>query len=908
VTRNRRLSGERWRAVSPLLDAVLDLPAEARAAWLASLRVEDEALAEDVESLLQEHSALQQEGFLEGPSPEPPQASLAGLVVGAYTLRSLIGQGGMGSVWLAERSDGRFQGVAAVKLLNASLVGHEGEARLRREGNILARLRHPHVAHLIDAGLSPTGQPYLVLEHVLGDHIDRYCDARGLDVDARIRLFLDVLDAMAHAHANLIVHRDLKPSNVLVARDGQVKLLDFGIAKLLEAEGGGEAIGVTRDGVSALTPEYAAPEQLTGGAITTATDVYALGVLLYVLLTGRHPAGDGAGSVAKLLKAIVETEPPRASDAVGSEATAGRAANPRKLQSRLQGDLDNIVAKALRKVPADRYASVAALADDLRRHLRDQPVSARADSLAYRAAKFARRNRGVVAAAVVAALAALFGIAGIAWQAREAQKQRDEAQAQLARTIAAKEFMGFLLTVGAPAGEKFSVSDLLEQSETLIDKQFAGSEALRAEMLVDVGQLYLSAEHWDKAVPLFERAAEIARRSKDPALQARALCPLALVSIYEGEDAKGTGLMSQALSGLPDDPRYALPRAECLIAQANFGYKTGDGEAMIRSADAALELLEKAPVSAVMKRIDALSGRAYGQYLTRQNRKAEATYAQVMEGLTKIGRERTMAASDILNNWSLVHYQGDIVKSEPLARRSLELRRAIEGAQSVTPTVTFNWAGILFRLARYTEAESVYQETIRTARARHEQRIEFDAMMELADVYVSMGELERASAQLAKLTPFLDSPHFDHYRRAGHAYFQGRLALARGQPGVARTRFTEAIERFDQRKAKLAMNVLALNGLARSELQLGDRAAAERAVERGMVLAESFVEKDAPSYLVGLSQSVLGEIQLANGQEEAAQQSFRSAMEHLQRTLGPDNPATRDARNHVMPGTPGREP
>jgi serine/threonine protein kinase len=221
--------------LAPHLDRALELPDEERAAWLASLHEEDPALAEDLAALLERGLAVEREGFLEGsPVTPPPAPSLAGQVLGDYTLCSLLGQGGMGSVWLAERSDGRYQGQAAAKLLNASLVGRDGEARFKREGSILARLRHPHIAHLIDAGVSAIGQPYLILERVDGARIDLYCDERRLGIEARIRLFLDVLAAVSHAHANLVVHRDLKPSNILVATDGQVKLLDFGVAKLLE--------------------------------------------------------------------------------------------------------------------------------------------------------------------------------------------------------------------------------------------------------------------------------------------------------------------------------------------------------------------------------------------------------------------------------------------------------------------------------------------------------------------------------------------------------------------------------------------------------------------------------------------------------------------------------------------------
>ena len=272
-----------------------------RATWLAAICARDAAFGADLESLLAEHEELQESEFLERALPlgqrSDDMPSLEGQVVGAYRLNSLIGQGGMGSVWLAERCDGRFEGRVAVKLLNIALVGRAGEERFRREGNFLAKVTHPHIARLIDAGVSAVGQPYLVLEHVNGQPIDRYCDEQMMGIEARIRLFLDVLEAVAHAHANLIVHRDIKPANVLVSVDGEVKLLDFGIAKLItgDAQWGGspvvEAGALTREGGAPLTPEYAAPEQLAQGQVTTATDVYALGVLLYVLLSGQHPVG-----------------------------------------------------------------------------------------------------------------------------------------------------------------------------------------------------------------------------------------------------------------------------------------------------------------------------------------------------------------------------------------------------------------------------------------------------------------------------------------------------------------------------------------------------------------------------------------------------------------------------------------
>jgi serine/threonine-protein kinase len=435
------LSPDQWQALSPYLDQALALTDDARAAWLSSLREQDPALAAQLGALLDEHRVLAQEGFLENRRWALPNSTgLAGQALGPYTLISQIGHGGMGSVWLARRSDGRFERKAAVKFVNIALAGRATEERFKREGSILGRLTHPHIAELLDAGISSDGQPYLILEYVDGPTIDQYCDQHKLDLEARVRLFLDVLSAVAHAHANLIVHRDIKPSNVLVTTGGEVKLLDFGIAKLLEGEGQtGAATLLTHEGGSALTPEYAAPEQLTGQPVTTATDVYALGVLLYVLLSGRHPAGSGLHSPAELVKAVLDLEPPRVSEATTADNSKliaeRRGATPDKLRRELRGDLDTIVGKALKKSPQERYASVTEFANDLQRYLKHEPISARPDTLAYRTAKFVRRNRTVVvltATAIVLVIGSLSSGLYVANRQRKIAEQRFAQVRQLA--------------------------------------------------------------------------------------------------------------------------------------------------------------------------------------------------------------------------------------------------------------------------------------------------------------------------------------------------------------------------------------------------------------------------------------------------------------------------------------------
>ena len=433
------LSPDQWQALGPYLDQALSMTGEQLATWLSSISERDPTLAAQLTALLGDYRAMAQENFLEnGPFTLPNLTGLAGQTLGPYTLISQIGQGGMGSVWLARRSDGRFDRQAAVKFVNIALAGPATAERFKREGSILGRLTHPHIAELLDAGLSSDGRPYLILEYVDGTAIDQYCDQHHLDLEARVRLFLDVLAAVAHAHANLIVHRDIKPSNVLVGGGGDVKLLDFGIAKLLEGEGQMNATQLTNEGGSPLTPQYAAPEQLTSQPITTATDVYSLGVLLYVLLAGRHPAGQDLHSPADLVKAVLEVEPPRASDAItgdNSKAIAeNRGTSPDKLRRQLRGDLDTIIAKALKKAPAKRYSSVTAFADDLQRYLRHEPISARPDTIAYRAGKFVQRNRLVVALASVALVAILAGSGVAIYQARIAERRFQDVR-KLAHTF-----------------------------------------------------------------------------------------------------------------------------------------------------------------------------------------------------------------------------------------------------------------------------------------------------------------------------------------------------------------------------------------------------------------------------------------------------------------------------------------
>jgi len=428
------LTPERWAQIRQIFDGALERPEVDRAAYLRVVCARDEELRREVESLLSSHDSAGD--FLDKPAanisgvtrtlvsssvelPEYP----AGYRVGPYELQKCIGRGGMGSVWLAARFDNEFKKKVAIKLVKRGMDTQEILRRFRLERQVLAGLTHPNIAALIDAGSTPDGLPYLVMEYVEGIRIDRYCEKHKSTITERLKLFRDVCSAVQYAHGNLVVHRDLKAGNILVTGDGVPKLLDFGIAKLIRTEFSTLAAAETRPELRPMTLDYASPEQVRGEPITTATDVYSLGVMLYKLLTGKSPYGLDARSDTALRKAICEKEPPKPSSVVLSDEKAvipqatqkidlseeeTREKARRRLKKKLAGDLDMIVLMALRKEPLRRYASVEQFSEDIRRYQEGRPVIARSDTFGYRSAKFVRRNVVAIAAAAIVALT-LFG-------------------------------------------------------------------------------------------------------------------------------------------------------------------------------------------------------------------------------------------------------------------------------------------------------------------------------------------------------------------------------------------------------------------------------------------------------------------------------------------------------------------
>ena len=429
-------SPSQFARYSQLLDESIDMEPAQRSEWLSALGLSDPAWAAYLRNLFaslqeREQSLLQtQDGLARHlASIGEDDVSLIGRQFGPYRVLSLLGHGGMGSVWLAERADGLFTRQVALKLVPPALISRVITERSVREREILASLNHPNIARLLDAGLSQDGQPFLALEYIAGVPLTAYCDTHRLSIRERLQLFKQILSAVQYAHAHLVIHRDLKPSNILVAEGGHVYLLDFGIAKLL-TDGEAKETELTRLGGRALTPDYAAPEQISGAPITTAADVYALGVMLYELLLGERPYQLKRDTRGALEEAILLAEPVTPSRASATESAAGaRATTPRKLLQSFAGDLDTIVVKALKKSPAERYQTAESFSEDIDRFLRGDVVLARPDSMTYRALKFVRRHRLGIGAASILILSLVAGLAATSYEARVAAKQRDEALA-----------------------------------------------------------------------------------------------------------------------------------------------------------------------------------------------------------------------------------------------------------------------------------------------------------------------------------------------------------------------------------------------------------------------------------------------------------------------------------------------
>ena len=501
------MDAERWQRLSPLLDVLLELEPRARAARLQLLRTQDPNLGSDLDRLL----ALEarDDARLDRPLHDPACPPLRGERIGPYRMDSLLGEGGMGMVWLASRADGLYQRQVALKLLRPGLADPNLRPRFTREREILARLAHPNIARLLDAGIGSEGQPYLALEYVEGIPITDHCQSNALSVEARITLFLQVCEAVSHAHANLIVHRDLKPSNILVTAAGQVRLLDFGIAKLLDDPEPASAQASTE--ARAFTLHYAAPEQVRGEPVSTRTDVYSLGVVLYELLAEAKPYRLRRQTDAEWEQAILAVEPLKPSLACqrGGDGGQDHSLAARRQARRLRGDLDTIALKALAKAPGDRYPSVEALALDLRLHLEGRPIAARPRSFAYRIGKYAVRQRWALGAGTLGIGLLVAAMAASVWQGRQAVREAARAQALQDFVIGLFDNAG-----AAQQGNIFDARALLLTGERRGERELASQPLAHAELLGVIARLRIGLGDYGPALALLDRQRGLLSRQR----------------------------------------------------------------------------------------------------------------------------------------------------------------------------------------------------------------------------------------------------------------------------------------------------------------------------------------------------------------------------------------------------------
>jgi eukaryotic-like serine/threonine-protein kinase len=826
------LDPDRWQRIEHVLDIALEREPQHWPAILDDACAGDPALRAEVEALLRRVSTA--ERFLDAPPGLAAESLIAevqaakdhaagnsdGRRIGAYRLVRETGRGGMSRVFLADRADAEFEQQVAVKLLRAGLDTDLDRARFGAERQILATLNHPNIARLLDAGATEDGQPYVVLEHIDGEPIDDFGDRHGLDLTARLELFLTVCTATQHAHRNLIVHRDLKPSNILVSVDGVVKLLDFGLAKLLEPDVTGGA-RLTRTGQRWMTPEYAAPEQIRRAPVTTLTDVYQLGAVLYELVTGRLPFVED--NIEVLEDAILQHDPVAPSVAIA-------ATDPRRSKL-LRGDLDAIILKALRKQPDERFASVEALGDDLRRHLTGHPVLARRNTAGYLARRFIRRHRMETVAVVGISASLIAGLALSATQARHARAERDRAEAASHESKVVTNFLMGLFQASDPAetrGDTITAGELVRRALSRLEA-LHGEPADEARMLEVIGQLYQSLGRSNDAYVVLERALDLRRSARRPnELQtAGTLLQLANPLIMLGRFAAADSAALQALIIQerlvgPEHPviaatlhqmavvaayQHRLPVAEAYERRATGIRERALGSDDSLTADSHLSLggvlqregrlldaereyrralasYEGAPAPDLARVADAVVHIAYVLDGTPdRNGEAELWYRRALSLRERAyGNRHPMVAAAMSDLSEFLSENGKGAEAVALAREHLEIMRRAYGAEHPIVATALSRVGIaLYHANRLAEAEPLFRQAIAM-----NVRLRGPDDLRVAGVEINLARLLIERRAYAEAESVLDDAI--RIRRIGQPASSAATATAEGMLGMLYSR------------------------------------------------------------------------------------------------------------------------
>ncbi len=704
-----------------------DLPQEARASYLDQACGADEALRAEVEALLA--AAREASSFLEHDAQslivpmlaQEAKVSLAGRRIGPFRLERELGRGGMGVVYLAQRVEGEFEQKVAIKLVHRDLATAEMQRRLRRERQTLAALDHPHIARLFDGGVTEDVL-YFVMEHVEGQPLDAYCDDHKLDTRARLTLFLKVCEAVKYAHRYLIVHRDLKPGNILVTKEGVPKLLDFGIAKLLHQDGTEQKPGDTMTGQQPMTPHYASPEQARDEAISTVSDVYALGVILYQLLTGHQPYHFASTSPAEIARVICDTLPEKPSTVIDKKekepitpesVSAVREGSVEKLRQRLAGDLDNIVLKALRKEPDQRYGSVEQFADDITRHLEGRPVHARKGTWSYRASRFVRRHKyAVTAASIFFALVLGFGVVTKV-QANRIALERDKAEQ-------VSKFLVEIFQVSDPneaRGDTITVREILDRGADKIATELKEQPLVQAALMNTIGRVYQNLGFYDRATTLLERTLETRQQALGEVnLEvAESLNALAQLWNLRADHATAERLCREALALR----RQLLGEENLPVAESlNILGSILQNQAKQLQADTlyneALTIRRKLlgnehpSIAESMHQLGAIKTDL------RNYNEAESYYRGALALREKLyGREHPLFCQSLNALGSMLIYKGDFADAESLLSQNLELRRKVLGNEHPDVATSLgNLAAVLRMKGNLVAAEPLYREAL----------------------------------------------------------------------------------------------------------------------------------------------------------------------------------------------------
>ncbi len=719
------MNAERWARLKAALAEALEAPPRQRDALLDRACGNDKALRAEADAYL---AAYDTNTFLEQGVADAPLKTPSLKRAGPYRLVRELGRGGMGVVYLAHRDDQVCDREVAVKLLQPGLASDQIIERFHKERQILANLSHPHIARLYDGGQTEQGAPYLVMEYVEGEPIHRYCRQRGLSVAERLRLFQKVCSAVHFAHQNLVVHRDIKPGNILVTADGEPKLLDFGIAKSLSPDPV-SPITMTALGRRALTYEYASPEQARGAVVSTASDIYSLGVLCYELLTDRRPYRFPNRDERDIQRVICEEKPPRPSAAVAREPHTGEpgqdepadARSARKLSRLLRGDLDKIVLKALRKEPERRYASAEQFSDDIGRHLAGYPVSARKETLFYFASKFFRRHRWSVSAAAAGAALVLGLTASMTVQRQQTLRERNakERVAELFEEIF-RAPDPYAEASGWDRAERrdLTVRAFMDNAADRIERDFKGEPELLSTLTAVIGAVYLNLEHHDQARPLLERALDTRRAlfGEDSVEAAGSLYKLGLLLCQSGEYAESQKLLERALTIQTQRLGEAAPATvDTLDTLGLTHYYQDQYDEALRLFDRSLALRGQGKSPDQRKLGEAHNHLGLIHYRLGHYEAAEESYRQAVAlAEQSLGADHPRLA-EFLDNWGILYRRlGRYGEAESLFNRAFSIRNNLFGPETPPVAASLNNLALLhLRQKRYAEAEPLFRQALR---------------------------------------------------------------------------------------------------------------------------------------------------------------------------------------------------